>query len=604
MNIKNLIIKPITVVLISLLFFVSCTDAAFDIGEKETGKVTISISGETPKDLTLTPAAPAVEDINWTYTFRKTNGTNGIGQVSVETKITGSSVTTAVSIGNWTAEVWGYRDETCRELVYHGTGSGNISRSGGTIAVNAITLTDVGLAHALTPGDTPKTTADLVLMPVDVEGDENGTVRNSLEWVVGGETVSTWLWQGGAWTSGGTTVGENGVVVNVEPGTASVVAIVRDAGGDMIAAEGWKTQEFAMNCTYTIFGIMRSDIVVINSFFDIDPSSEMPADNAMVIGYRETTKGVSASIQTTDLSGTITFPYVLKSINPIETPVTPSDLGLEKLYVTNATDLATSGATEAWFGKTAKVGSKSSVNKNIKLAEVRYVDDTNSIQNYSLYQCQNIEQVVIPNSVTSIGGSAFYGCSALNTIMIPESVTSIDSSAFWDCTSLKSITIPEKVTSIFSYVFYGCTNLTSVTIPERVTAIGYAAFQNCTSLTSVTIPASVTRITNRAFYGCSGLTSITIPVSVTEIENHVFYGCTNLTSVTIPVNVTKIGNGAFEGCTGLTSITIPARVTSIGDLALSGSGLKNLCINQPEGTLDLSNTGLPSSCTILWRGQF
>ena len=116
MNIKNLILKPITFVLISLLFFISCTDNALDIGEKETGKVTISIRGETPKDLTLTPSAPAAEDINWTYTLRKTNGTNGIGQITAETKITGSSVTTAVSIGNWTAEVWGYRDAAYREI--------------------------------------------------------------------------------------------------------------------------------------------------------------------------------------------------------------------------------------------------------------------------------------------------------------------------------------------------------------------------------------------------------------------------------------------------------------------------------------------------------
>ena len=627
MKIKNLIIKPITVVLISLLLFVSCTDNAFDIGEKETRKVTISVRGETPKDLTLTPSAPAAEDINWTYTLRKTNGTNGIGQISEETKITGSSVTTAVSIGNWTAEVWGYRDATCRELVYHGTGSGDISRSGGTIAVNAVTMTDVGLAHALTPGEAPKSTADLVLMPVDVEGDENGTVRNSLEWVVGGETVSTWLWQGGAWTSGGNTVGENGVVVNVEPGNVSVVAIVRDVGGDMIAAEGWKTQEFAMNCTYTIDGIMRSDIVVINSFFDIDPSSEMPADNAMVIGYRETSKGVSSSVLTTDLSNTITFPYVLVCSNPIETPVTPSALGLEKLYVTKATDLVTSGATVAWFGRTAAVGSESSVNINIKLAEVRYVADTTIIQDYSLYRCQNIESVTLPNDVTSIGRSAFQDCTGLTSITIPKGVTEIGDYVFSSCKGLTSITISEGVASIGAWAFSSCTGLTSITIPDSVTSIGQSAFAYCSGLTNITIPNGVTEIGKSAFQDCTGLTSIKIPSSVTSIGNNAFWRCKSLTSITIPSGVTSIGNSAFENCTGLTSITIsegvasigawafssctgltsvtiPSSVTEIGNWAFNGcTGLTDIYVNQQESKL-LDYAGIPSGCTVLWRGQF
>ncbi len=240
---------------------------------------------------------------------------------------------------------------------------------------------------------------------------------------------------------------------------------------------------------------------------------------------------------------------------------------------------------------------------------------------------QEVTDLVIPNSVTSIGDRAFSGCNGLTSITIPNSVTSIGSSAFYNCSGLTSVTIPNSVTSIGSSAFYGCSGLTSVTIPNSVTSIGISAFSGCSGLTSVTIPNSVTSIGDRAFSGCNGLTSITIPNSVTSIGNTAFLGtawydnqpnglvyagkvaygykgtmptgtnislkegtlgigggafesCTALTSVTIPESVTSIGIGAFYGCTGLTSVTIPNSVTSIGIGAFDYTAWYD---NQPNG---------------------
>ena len=109
-----------------------------------------------------------------------------------------------------------------------------------------------------------------------------------------------------------------------------------------------------------------------------------------------------------------------------------------------------------------------------------------SIGDYAFEGCENLINITIPDSVTSIMG-AFKGCSSLINITIPNSVTSIGGSAFECCSSLTSITIPDSVTSIGDYTFYKCDSL-SVLCKSNSYAEQYAKKNNIKYVIDDSVP--------------------------------------------------------------------------------------------------------------------
>lgn len=159
---------------------------------------------------------------------------------------------------------------------------------------------------------------------------------------------------------------------------------------------------------------------------------------------------------------------------------------------------------------------------------------------------KNQEVYTIKTGTKYIGYSAFYNCKNLKQVEIPNTVTILQDSAFCACESLSSIDIPNSVTTIGESAFEECSSLSSIDIPNSVTSIGGSAFA-ASSLSSIDIPNSVASIASSSFYGCTNLQSVVIPASVRTIGGSAFYGCTNLQSITLPNSVNDIGLDAFNG---------------------------------------------------------
>ena len=168
-----------------------------------------------------------------------------------------------------------------------------------------------------------------------------------------------------------------------------------------------------------------------------------------------------------------------------------------------------------------------------------------SIGGGAFFRCYDLTSVTIGNSVESIGDYAFAECFGLTSVHISDIVAwyniefagsgsnplSYAHHLYLNGEEVKDLVIPNSVTSIGNYAFLGCSGLTSVTIGNSVKSIGKEAFRDCSGLTSVTIPNSVTSIGWSAFSGCLLQTIVCKaikPASGNEISSTNMYNHTQL----------------------------------------------------------------------------
>lgn len=220
--------------------------------------------------------------------------------------------------------------------------------------------------------------------------------------------------------------------------------------------------------------------------------------------------------------------------------------------------------------------------------------------------CNNLEEVVLPDDATKINVNMFNGNTNLTKVNIPSSLIIIEQNAFSN-SGINNITLPETLTTISAASFEYCNNLTSINIPNNVTLIGSYAFQNCSNLTSVSIGENtqytleknafagtgitdeyVSDIVSHAktiypniFQGCNSLINIEINVIWTEM----FLNCENLKTVKVTHHSTGTGNNVFKNDTKLESVIIESEtLTTIG-----------ICVF--GGCTSLKTVHLPSSIT-------
>lgn len=178
-----------------------------------------------------------------------------------------------------------------------------------------------------------------------------------------------------------------------------------------------------------------------------------------------------------------------------------------------------------------------------------------------------VDELCIPDDVTSIGNWAFSGCSSIVSLEMHNGVTSIGAAAMRYCSNLSSVILSDRLVNIENSVFEGCEGLETVDIPEGVENIGWDAFENCTHLSSITVPASVKNIGDYAFFGCSALENV-LYTGTTEQWENVYIGEEN----------DALKNAEIAVLTDVSIDTLPRVLYVYGEeLSLDGLVLNKIC---------------------------
>ncbi len=208
-------------------------------------------------------------------------------------------------------------------------------------------------------------------------------------------------------------------------------------------------------------------------------------------------------------------------------------------------------------------------NDNLKMVDL----SESSIENlseYLFYDCDQLEQITLPDTLTSIGSYSFYDCSCLTSISMPSSTTSIGYYAFSNCNKLNTITLNDGLTTIQYYAFSWCSELENIEIPATVNRIEDGVFYGCSKIKSIDLSKVVNYLNGyQLFRGCTSLATIKLPNNLSSIDSYMFYDCTSLTSIDLPANVNQLGTECFRGCSSLTDIDV-SNITWTGDYVFYG----------------------------------
>lgn len=248
----------------------------------------------------------------------------------------------------------------------------------------------------------------------------------------------------------------------------------------------------------------------------------------------------------------------------------------------------------------------------------KFTSNTNPAANAEsfYFNGEELQHLVIPETVTDIGGHAFEGMKSLTQVTLHGNVKSIGSEAFSSCDNLSRVDVPSLqawldidfggFSSYLSYLsnpLYYAHDLyidgekaTEVVVPEGTTEIKQGAFAG-SSITSVQLPSSVKTIEDYAFYW-SELTACDLS-NVTSIGKWSF-SRSELTGALVLSEVTSIGERAFNGCKNITAVTTGSSLTNIGVGAFCASGIESVTI--AEGLTELESTAF-SSCSNLTSVQ-
>ena len=170
-----------------------------------------------------------------------------------------------------------------------------------------------------------------------------------------------------------------------------------------------------------------------------------------------------------------------------------------------------------------------------------------------------IVTIYIESGITSIESTATFKSQyqTLKNVYFAEGITTItggglsSGALFRNCTFIEEIVLPDSLTSITEYVFTGCTGIKSVTLGKNLTTVATSVFDTDTNIKYLNINCST--VTSNINLNNLGETTESLVITFGDsVETIQFlkldnYGITcDVESITIPNSVTYIASNALK----------------------------------------------------------
>ena len=205
-----------------------------------------------------------------------------------------------------------------------------------------------------------------------------------------------------------------------------------------------------------------------------------------------------------------------------------------------------------WLSYNTKVPSRSPFYSIAELKNLTLGKYLKVVDKYMFSYCTGLENVYVPDNITSINMWGFRGCSALKSVRFSENLSQIGDYGFSGCASLDNVTFPASMTSTSANSFSNCSSLRNLDLGKNLLVIGPSAFENDLILSGVNIPETVYGLGVGAFKNCVSLPYVKIPKgALTTVSKESFKGCIGIEWISLSENITSLGENAFEGCTGI-----------------------------------------------------
>ena len=264
---------------------------------------------------------------------------------------------------------------------------------------------------------------------------------------------------------------------------------------------------------------------------------------------------------------------------------------------------------------------------------------------YGFGNCQNLQQVCLPDTITEIGQYAFNEAN-IKEITLPKNLVTLHPYAFAR-SNVEKVVFPNSLVTIGEHCFEYCSLLTDAVLPESIQYIGKCAFM-WTGLSEVSLPASVIECGDAAFSGCQNLEMITVSEEntaykavdgmlytadlsrlisvpgklsgevvilegVVTIGEYAFTGC-EMEGVKLPDSLKIIERWAFDCCMGLKNVVIPDSVENIGIQAFVNCGelrtvvlsesMKDIPVGMFEGCPNLESVTMSEGVVSIGERAF